>query len=93
MKTEEYLAKLDEKLDIVAGAVSKIQIENAVQTSDIARIKEDLFEHKEGVKQNRGRIEKIEKQMSFAPQLAKLIVTSGTIVTLILGINKLFGWF
>ena len=93
MKTEEYLAKLDSKLDTVIDSVGKIQIENAVQSTDIANIKVDLYEHKEGVKQNRTRIEVVEKQVAFVPQLIKLIVTSGAIVTLILGINKIFGWF
>lgn len=54
-------SKLEHKYDKLHEKIHELVIQGVIQSKDIAQIKEDLFEHKEGVKQNRARIELLEK--------------------------------
>ena len=58
---KELHESVDHKTDDLKDRLSKIAVDNAVQTKDIETIKIDLREHKEGVIQNRARIEILEK--------------------------------
>ena len=93
MKQEEFNQQMLQKLDAVLTNMTDIKVENATQTADISHIKVDLEEHKKGVQTNSKRLTVVEKQVAFVPQLIKLIATSGTIVALVLGLNKIFSWF
>lgn len=66
-RVESKLDKLDEKVDKIDMHVVRLDVHVEKNTKD-------LEDHIQGVKQNRGRIERLEKQESFIKGAAWIIV-------------------
>ena len=84
-KIEAKQNKHDEKQDTIQSDVHVVKLEQAKQSAYIAQNTIDLTEHKEGVIQNRGRIEFLEKKTApiTVQHLAKRIVLwAGGIATI-----------
>lgn len=77
-KIEEKQSKHDEKQDSIQSDVHDVKVEQAKQSTYIEQNTRDLTEHKEGVIQNRGRIEHLEKES--APLTVKQLMQRVVIV-------------
>jgi len=86
----DLLEKIDNKLDKVIDDLHEIKTQNAVQNEHIAKNTKDLEEHIEGVKQNRFRIEHLEKRETQINMIWKVILGISTVVGIIGGIYKIF---
>lgn len=85
------------KLDKIQDDVNVLSIENVKQTACIEQNTRDLADHKEGVIQNRRRIEIVEEKLKpltvkqLAKRVAAIVGGLGVVVSTIYGITRLFG--
>jgi len=70
---EKYLERIESKLDKIDEDLERLTVENVRQTANIEINTKDLAEHIEGVKQNRKRIEHIEKIEYFFVLSSKIM--------------------
>lgn len=87
-------------LDLVVELLKEVREEQRVQSDilielqrEVAVNTKDLTEHKEGVIQNRSRIEKLEEPAVALRIIKKYLLGMGAIAAAIAGILKLFDYF
>lgn len=85
----ELLERIDRKLDKVQEDLNEIKLDHVIQNNNIERNTKDLADHIEGVKQNRGRVECLEKDNVRIKMIWKVILGIGTLVGIAVGISRL----
>ena len=87
----DLLEKIDSKIDKIQETLQDVKIEHAVQTEHIKKNTKDLEDHIEGVKQNRARIEHLEKSEAKVGMIWKVLTAVFALVAVVSSVSRMFG--
>lgn len=87
MGNDDRLIRIEDKIDRLVNTTTEIQIKMNDIENNVAINTRDLTEHKEGVIQNRKRIEALEKPAIAIATLKSITLYFAALISVIVGIS------